>query len=195
MKIGLFLASRSDETGGIQAFVSHVSRELVKFGQEVTVFGPEFQKPMIYDFPKYIPVSKTFHVHTKSGFRPTVNLPTGKNKPRGLDILQMHEPYIPFATGALPFTLDAKIKIASFHTGWQSSGVWIKTVETSLPFLKPFFSNYYDGVTYASEFVKRNWSVLFDIKHLQAIIPYGVEAVSHRERERVSRSEYCFWLD
>src|SRR3989338_5823025 len=97
------------------------------------------------------------------------------------DILHIHEPYIPFITGRIPFTTSAKVKIASFHTGWEPTlnpDPWIKFVTTSLPFLKPLYSSYYDGATYCSHFVKQSWEILFNQEIPSRIINYGADKPS-----------------
>lgn len=175
LKIGLFLASDPSEAGGIQAFVHHVSRELALLKQDVIVFGPQVSRPHVYKFPAYVPVSKSLFMNFPSGFQPRVNLPLLNTSDYKLDILHIHEPYVPFVTGKLPFTQQATVKIAGFHTGWQSSGTWVNIVAATLPHLQHVYQHYYDGTTYASTFVWKNWHVLFGSAIPEKIIGYGIK--------------------
>ncbi|MEK7458753.1 MAG: glycosyltransferase family 4 protein [Patescibacteria group bacterium] len=174
LKIGLFLASDPSKAGGIQAFVSNVSKELALLQQDVVVFGPQVSHPHVYEFPSYVPVSKSLFLNFPSGFQPRVNLPLLNTSDYKLDILHIHEPYVPFVTGKLPFTKHATVKIAGFHTGWRSTGLWVNTVTATLPHLKHLYHHYYDGVTYASSFVRKNWHVLFESTVSEKIIRYGI---------------------
>lgn len=190
LKIGLFLASDPSKAGGIQAYVFNTAKEIEAAGHHVTVFGPKITRPLIYQFTNYIQVSHTIYINTPSGFQPRVNFPLIPQQKINMDVFHIHEPYVPFITGRLPFTAQAKIKIAGFHTGWNSSGSWVKFVAHSLPYLRFFYRNYYDGVTYASTFIKKNWEVLFDSSITQKIINNGVKTphtslLKHKHKLRV----------
>lgn len=176
LKIGLFIASDPSTTGGIQEYVYRLMLEFEKQNHIVTVYGPRPENKLLYPFTRYVPVSKTYHVNLKNGFQPTINGPIFPLINFNEDILHIHEPYIPFITGRAPFISSALVKIASFHTGWEAVAnpdPWIKFVSFSLPLLKPFYSSYYDGVTYCSHFVERCWNILFNQKIPSKIINYG----------------------
>ena len=178
LKIGLFLASDPSTTGGIQEYVYRLMKEFEKRNHFVTVYGPRLKKKLLYPYTRYIPVSQTYHVNLKNGFQPTINGPIYPLQNIDVDILHNHEPYIPFITGKIPFTTSAPVKIASFHTGWETAihpDPWIKFVTISLPIIKPLYSSYYDGVTYCSHFVKRSWDILFNQEIPSRIINYGAD--------------------
>src|SRR3990167_3925009 len=148
LKIGLFLASDPSKSGGIQEYIYRLMMEFEKQNHIVTIYGPQTEKKLLYPFTRYIPVSKTYHVNLNNGFQPTINGPIYPLQNINADILHIHEPYIPFITGRIPFTTSAKVKIASFHTGWEAISdpdPWIKFVTTTLPLLMPLYSSYYDG--------------------------------------------------
>lgn len=178
LKIGLFIASDPSTTGGIQEYVYRLMLEFEKRNHTVTIYGPQLKNKLLYPFTKYVPVSKTYHVNLNNGFQPTINGPIFPLKDINEDILHIHEPYVPFITGKVPFTTSATVKIASFHTGWETSknpDPWIQFVSVSLPIIKPLYSSYYDGVTYSSRFAKRNWGILFNKKIPSKIIHYGAD--------------------
>lgn len=152
--------------------------EFEKRNHTVTIYGPQLKNKLLYPFTKYVPVSKTYHVNLNNGFQPTINGPIFPLKNINEDILNIHEPYVPFITGRVPFTAPATVRIASFHTGWEANknpDPWIQFVNVSLPIIKPLYSSYYDGVTYNSRFVKRNWGILFNKKIPSKIIHYGAD--------------------
>lgn len=176
LKIGLFIASDPSTTGGIQEYVYRLMLEFEKLNHIVTVYGPQLKNKLLYPFTRYVPVSKTYHINLKNGFQPTINGPIFPLENIDEDVLHIHEPYIPFITGRIPFTTSATIKVASFHTGWEVSenpDPWIKFVTASLPVIKPLYSSYYDGVMYSSRFVKQNWDILFNQNIPSKIIYYG----------------------
>lgn len=177
LKIAMVFSSDPSKAGGVQEHIFYLSKELIKLGHQVHIYGPEKN---IYHYSNYHSISKVVILPVPNGNWANITVKNDEKyevadilEKGKFDIIHIHEPYIPFINWDV-YKNTSAIKIATFHTAWNDDSI-INLINPFLTLFKETFSTYFKAAIFVSKIGKKRWKDLCEKKVSQKIIYNAVD--------------------
>jgi len=126
LKIAMFFSSDPSAAGGIQEHIYNLSKILNEFGHRVDIYGPEKN---IFQYTNYNAICKSIKIPVPNGSWSNITVEKKNNKElinkinkKNYDIVNIHEPYIPFVGWEIIKKNGSK-KVATFHSAWEKNSI------------------------------------------------------------------------
>lgn len=180
LKIAMIFSSDPSRAGGVQEHIYYLSKELIRYGHQVHIFGPEKN---IYRYNNYHPISKVVILPVPNGNWANITVKSDEKhevaeiiEKGKFDIIHIHEPYIPFINWDV-YKNTSAIKVATFHTAWNDDSI-INLINPFLTLFKETFSTYFKAAIFVSKIGKKRWKDLCKENVIQKVIYNAVDNVA-----------------
>lgn len=177
LKIAMVFSSDPSKAGGVQEHIFYLSRELVKLGHRVYIYGPEKN---IYRYDNYHSISKVVILPVPNGNWANITVKNDEKyevaeiiEKGKFDIIHIHEPYIPFINWDV-YKNTSAVKVATFHTAWNDDSI-INLINPFLALFKETFSAYFKAAIFVSKIGKKRWKDLCEKNVSQKVIYNAVD--------------------
>lgn len=175
LRIAHIVHTDARQPDGIQNHVYYLTRELLKRGHSVDVYG--CGSPPFYKYANYESLGKAVRIPLPSqtwGYISYAdkNIEHVLKRSNRFDIYHIHAPYAPLLNWQLIFRLRDTNIITTFHLAWKQfvGDLWLMSM---VPLLN-YISTRINLVIYVSESQKRQWERHLGIVR-QIVIPNGVD--------------------
>ncbi len=177
LKIAMIFSSDPSKAGGVQEHIFYLSKELIKLGHRVHIYGPEKN---IYRYTNYHPISKVVILPVPNGNWANITVKNNEKhevaeiiEKGKFDIIHIHEPYTPFINWDV-YKNTSAAKVATFHTAWNDDSI-INLINPFLILFKETFSSYFKAAIFVSKIGKKRWKDLCKKNVIQKVIYNAVD--------------------
>ncbi len=182
----MFFSSDPSQPGGVQEHVYYLSRELIRRGHLVDIYGPAGKA---LNYRHYHEIGKVIQVPIPNGNMANLHVAAnGKTNvaalinSRGYDILHVHEPYIPFLAWEL--IREVKVpKVGTFHAAWNDESV-LNFFNSLIPFFQKPFSESFRAAIFVSQITRKVWQAVCANSVRQEIIYNGIDLNVYKPAEQ-----------
>lgn len=186
LKIAMIFSSDPSQAGGVQEHIFYLSKELVKLGHKIDIFGPEKN---ILPYINYHPIAKAVRLPIPNGNWGNITVKNDEKhevseiiEKGKFDLIHIHEPYIPFINWDV-YKNTTAIKVATFHTAWNNDSI-INVINPFLILFKESFSTYFKAAIFVSKIGKKRWQYLCEKNVIKKIIYNAVDNTAFKPAKK-----------